>query len=487
MKKICYLLLIVGLFSSCVDLEEDPKGRVAPEAFFSNEVELNMALTGMYSWLNETFFMIYHIEPLMGGDDMMSERPALQQHDVFIRSGANPEITRFWKESYKAIQAANNVILNYERVNASEKVKNEGVGQAYFVRAFMYFYLVRIYNRLPLIMDLGIDFNVGKSGPEEIYKVIVDDLLKAEKMLPDSWSDTRKGIVVNAGAAKSLLASVYLTMAGYPLKDASKYVLAAQKAKEVIDNEAVYGYRLLDDCADLWTRKRINDETVFGIYYSVILGGGNQHAPFASMPIEYTGWYCYFPEITFFNAFPEGSRKEATFATKLKIPKDDKVVEIDWEETIAKHPCYKKMWDIDGLDWDRLWVYVDWQSSRTVMAIRYAEVLLTYAEAQAMSSGPDVTAYSAVNRIRKRAGLPDLPAGLSKEAFRDSVVAERGWEFAGAECCARWFDLVRLERVEEANSHRSPLDPPLVNQPTKEHYFSVIPDDEVLKNPNLKD
>lgn len=66
MKKICYLLLIVGLFSSCVDLEEDPKGRVAPEAFFSNEVELNMALTGMYSWLNETFFMIYHIEPLMG-------------------------------------------------------------------------------------------------------------------------------------------------------------------------------------------------------------------------------------------------------------------------------------------------------------------------------------------------------------------------------------------------------------------------------------
>jgi hypothetical protein len=104
-----------------------------------------------------------------------------------------------------------------------------------------------------------------------------------------------------------------------------------------------------------------------------------------------------------------------------------------------------------------------------------------------MSANPDASAYDALNAVRKRAGLENMTAGLSQLAFRDSVVMERAWEFAGAEINpARWYDLVRLERVEEAAKDRHPSELPILNPPTKDDYFAPIPISEILINPNLK-
>jgi starch-binding outer membrane protein, SusD/RagB family len=75
---------------------------------------------------------------------------------------------------------------------------------------------------------------------------------------------------------------------------------------------------------------------------------------------------------------------------------------------------------------------------------------------------------------------------LTKEAFRDAVIAERGWEFAGLEPNgSRWFDLVRTEGVEKAAANRDASEIPLSVTPTKANYFAPIPDGEVLLNPNL--
>jgi len=95
-----------------------------------------------------------------------------------------------------------------------------------------------------------------------------------------------------------------------------------------------------------------------------------------------------------------------------------------------------------------------------------------------MSGGPDASAYEALNTIRNRAGLPDLASGLSAKAFRDSVVAERGWEFAGGESASRWFDLIRLELLEEATLKRDPAEMPLHHAPTHEDYWMKIPASE---------
>ena len=110
-----------------------------------------------------------------------------------------------------------------------------------------------------------------------------------------------------------------------------------------------------------------------------------------------------------------------------------------------------------------------------MMIIRYAEVLLIYAESKSMSGGPDASAYEAINLVRNRAGLSDLVPGLTATAFRDSVINERKWEFAGNEPNSRWFDMVRTETVEEATFKRDPLESALMSQPDKSFYFAPVP------------
>ncbi len=168
-----------------------------------------------------------------------------------------------------------------------------------------------------------------------------------------------------------------------------------------------------------------------------------------------------------------------------------KGVFVPWQECAMKHPYYMKMRYANGSNPDNLYDHYDnpyywsYSSNRTAQIMRFAEVKLIYAEAQAMSASPDASAYKEINEVRQRAGLPDLTPGLSQTAFRDSVVMERAWEFAGPEQGQRWFDLVRLERVEQANSNRHEWELPLVNQPSKEYYFTTIPFNEKQINPNL--
>jgi starch-binding outer membrane protein, SusD/RagB family len=299
------------------------------------------------------------------------------------------------------------------------------------------------------------------------------------------------------GAAKSLLASVYLTMAGYPLNKGTEYYqLAAQKSKEVIDNHVVYGYELMADFAGLWRLKNdppvgINPEVVFGVFYkkSVVnwnvdgFAYGNMSAPQPSLPNDVGGWADYCAEINFFNDFPAGPRKDATFISKI-VKKDSTVIE--WQNNSLGHPYFKKYVDGGSFDENAMDKGQDWWSNRAMIVIRYAEVLLCYAEAKAMADGPDATAYEAINQVRFRAGLPDLTEGLSQTAFRDSVLAERAWEFAGMEPAGHWFDLVRTETVEEAAANRHPGETPIAaGNLTKEDYFCPIPISEKLINPNL--
>ncbi|WP_439185363.1 RagB/SusD family nutrient uptake outer membrane protein [Carboxylicivirga taeanensis] len=493
MKKYLIYLFVLGvIFSSCSDfLDEDPKGKLTSKSPFKTASDLELGLVAMYNKANGIYNASQFATVLMGGDDVTtrtgSNKGPFREFDTFSATDANPWM--HWGQAYACVWSANNIIVNYmDATEATEEERLLVAGQAHFIRAMSYYFLVRVWNEIPLITDLQINLDIEKSAPAAVYELIVEDLKLAEQYLPNNWSGKKKGVAPTKGSAKAQLASVYLSMAGYPLKDESKYALAAQKAKEVMDNASVYGYRLLDNFADLWTRAQFNDEIVFGLFYDRTIApytweNGNMRAPLASKPEEEGGWDDYFAEINFFNAFPEGPRKDATFQTVIR---PDAKTTLHWSEGVQKHPYYKKMRDMDGYNPDEPWAWVDWWSSRTNMVIRYAEVLLIYAEAQAMAAGPDQTAYDAVNDVRNRAGLEDLPDGLSKIAFRDAVVMERAWEFAGMEInSARWYDLVRLERVEEAASNRHETELPILNPPTKDDYFAPIPNGDKLINPNL--
>jgi hypothetical protein len=353
-----------------------------------------------------------------------------------------------------------------------------------------------------LVTSNDADLTLKKSTPAEVYALVVDDLLKAEEMLPDRWPAGIESLQKpTSGTAKGLLASVYLNRAGWPVNGgAADYRLAADKAKEVIDNSSdmggsgKYTYKLLDNFADLWVDKQTNDELMFGTFYNNTVPNATFRAPFFGAPGEESGWDVYFAEINFFNNFPEGPRKDATFQTVARKSNDGgKTVElIPWQNFATKHPYFRKMRASNGKgDGSPTpteltpWVVEYYHSSRTSQVMRYAEIKLIYAEAQAMAEGPNGFAYQQINDIRHRAGLAPLTPGLGQTAFRDAVVEERAWEFAGPEFASRWFDLVRLERVESANSNRHPLEVPLVRAPSKAVYFAPIPSTEVSLNPNL--
>ena len=489
MKKYIYILVFLGLATSCNMLDEKNEGLVAPETYYKTVADLETATIPIYWKLESAYFRSGGTDAIaLGADDVTTSAslPEQVEFEIFQPSGSNSWVANWWVNCYQGILAANNIFANSVRVPESTD-KNYIMGQAYFARAWFYFLLVRTHNRVPLITDINTHPDISNSEPQEIYKLIVEDLKKAEVLLPDKWTNYKANIAFTSGIAKSALSLVYLTMAGYPINDVSKYALAADKAKEVIDNADKYGYKLLTNFADLWTYQTFNSETILGAYYNTALGEENHSAPLCSAPSEYNGWDYYFAELNFYKKFPSGPRKDATFWTKFPILNADKTVTTkDWTEMKQKHPYYKKYIEVPGYDWSKPWITSNWNSSRTNVILRYAEVLLIYAEAKAMSGTADATAYSAINLVRKRAGTKDLVAGLSQTAFRDSVIAERAWEFAGLEPNeSRWFDLVRLQRVEAAALDRDASELKILVAPTKKSYFSPLPDGEILKNPNL--
>jgi hypothetical protein len=510
MKKYITILLLACVIFSCSEdfLEEKSFGLIRPGNYFTSVSDLEKCVNALYSNGNLMYNQSGAFAACLGGDDITTQsggnKAGYLQFDLFNAQDNNDRLNSTWNGAYGTIKQANVIITNIDKfVEPADQPallkdqKDRALGQAYFLRALAYFNLVRFFGEVPLITEVTINYDVEKSSFADVYDLIISDLTKAETLVPTDYttaanaSELEKQTVharANSGAVKALMASVYLNMAGYPLKDASKYALSAQKAKEVIDNEAAYGFTLLPNCADLWkAANNINKETVFGCYYNHTLDGawhnGNMNAPLSFLPGDFGGWDDAFAELTFFNEFPEGPRKDATFITQgQKTPTRPIIV---WQDFAFKHPYYKKYIDFPGWDSTFMSGPKDWWSSRTVQVIRYAEVLLVYAEAKAMSGGPDDLAYTCLNRVRTRAGLADAPAGLSAAAFSEMVVTERKWEFAGLEPCARWFDMVRTETVESATLKRDPAEVPIVKQPTKENYFAPIPSGDRVLNPNL--
>jgi hypothetical protein len=486
--KILSTLILGGclLFTGCQKLDENAKGSLVADTFFSTQGDLDAAVVAAFNPLIagwSGFNAAQSWVPLMGGDDVTthpeSNKEPFRQFDTYNVQAGNEPMRWTWQQLYKSILACNTVEENYNKVSTTEQKKQEALAQVCFVRALCYFHLVQIFGDIPMPLTTDVDLLIEKTSIAEVYDQIYEDLELAEDVLPVTWSD-QPGRPTR-GAAKALLAKVYLTNAGWPLKDNSMYAKAAAKAQEVI---ALNQYELLPVFADLWKLDNGNNiESIFSFQHSRTTGSTFWFTGIASMPeAEEGGWDDVFSEIQFFYDFPAGPRKDATFYTVFKKKVDGEVVLVPWEESLQKNPYYRKYRE-GAVDEENPWS-AQMGTDFKMPFLRYADLLLIYAEAKCMSTGPDESAYEAINDVRVRAGLDKLTPGLSQEAFCDSVIAERGWELA----CERhrWFDLVRTEKVEEVALRRHPDDIPLPSQPTRDDYLAPIPQLEVDKNPNLK-
>jgi hypothetical protein len=434
---------------SCVDLNENPPSDLSPQNFYTSEDEFNSALTGIAKALYSDwsgFDYGYDLILASGAEDVRSDADIFKNFDRLTPNDREVVIRDFWQKAYQAISNANALIAG---LNNAKNMKPEVIdaleGQARFFRAFTYFYLVRFFGEIQVTTyenqsDAG---NVKQSTVEEVYaNVIIPDLTIAERKLPRSFAEKGRP---TQGAAKTLLAKVYLTMAGWPVKQPEIYYpLAMEKACEIINPENGYGYDREAHYADLWKQdnKLTSKEFIFTFYGSIAedgIAGGHLDLATRYFGNGEGGWGDYYSETRFFEAFPDGERKDATFTSVFAD--GTTFAEAQTQPHIAKYR--------DGGN------HVGTNSEGFRPLLRYADVLLIYAEAaNYVNNGPTTEALKALNAVRTRAGLEPYPKGMMMQEFDQAVLDERAWEFA----CEgdRWHDLVRRERVVEANRDEHP-------------------------------
>lgn len=540
--------------TSCSDfLDEDPKGQMSEANVFKSQADLDASIHTIYEKLNQTQSWTNPMYPQWQGDDMTanpgSNKQAVAALDVFSSDGANKGVTDAWGQHFALIKACNWVIENASKTPTSQEEINIALGNAHFWRAYAYFYLVRVFGPLPMVLKTDPSAtNVAPSSVEEIYNLIVEDLKKAEGWLPTSYSQAPRNhdgvdAWVTKQATQATLTAVYMAMAGYPLnKGKEYYALAAAKAKEVIDNNGTYGF--YND--PVWNHvysmgHNYNKETILGIDNNWNSGSWDHDSELTSCDrfegLGDGGWGDAWGEIAFWKRYPEGPRKDAVYAPKITFQDGATITKVcNWWDLDAEgkpvveayHPMfaiYSVNCDGDNLAKEKFAPYNYLEPNYTNMTngrrhrlIRYAEVLLWYAESAARSGGDLAKAKEYLREVRKRAvtdvenvtlsdGTKVAIANMTADQLAEACYIEHGWEVAGqwTQMVTRRADELRMNELKKNFDYRVANKPVVVAVENGKEYtakesvpvvkstwagdesiYCPYPTTEVEKNPNLK-
>lgn len=468
MKKSLFLFLALFSFSSCTDLTEKPDSIITTEQFYNTESDALSAVTSVYNAaLNNggitMYNRLFHLAFEIMSDDAIAglrvTNADVRTISVLAHSTTNDRVDELWRESYVAINRANIAVERIPLITMDATLRTRLVNEAKFLRGLLYFNLVRIWGDVPLVLNetASLDKNsiqIARTPKEDVYKQIIADLTAAEA-LPNTFTGADAGRATG-GAAKSILAKVYLTR--------QEWDKAAAKSLEVINGP--YGYDLFENFADVFNVATKNGkEHIFSAQCkSNVNGQGNRLAssatPVGIAGVASAGTDEPHPD-TYALFSAADKRRDVTFFTSLVSPTTGKAV------TFA--PRFFKYFDPAQ-------IVNPTESAKNIPVIRFAEILLIYAEAVNESTGPSTPAYDAINRVRKRAGLAVL-AGLTKDQFREAVYIERRLELMFE--FQRWFDLVRTKRMI-TELHKIGK-----TNAAEKHYLHPIPQREMDLNPKL--
>jgi hypothetical protein len=448
-KYILYLIVLALSGSSCSDfLEESNKSNFTPENYFKTAEHAQSIVNAIYADFRMSASGDYGGNPYFMTDFLTGTAGTKVGQNIHInkiRTASNDSDNEYsrswWNASYRAIANANFAIEKIPGIDMDNTAKSRYLGEARFLRAYHYFNLVRLFGRVPLVLK-PVDASSPELYPEQasvedVYQQIVEDLTEAEKT--ELRRDDESGRAT-MGAVKSLLGAVYLTMAGYPLEKGQEYyALSASKLKEVIDNNT---YRLFDSYDDLHNEAMDNTgEHMFMVQYqsgsSVENGMQYLFLPY-NLDVSYysteTGSIVVLDE--FIATHEPGDRrvdeKQFYFTNYTSNLDREKVVEF------GGYYVYKFFDEEAHLRTAK--------SGLNYPLMRYADILLQYAEAQNEADGaPSDAACSCINQVRRRAGLPELNGNLSQDEFRKAVRKERWHELAFENKI--WFDMARTRKV----------------------------------------
>lgn len=484
----------------CSDLEENPVGLLAPESFFQTTDDLQAAVNGSFAYMaSEKYWgRKLSLALLLRGDmadigDLTTSSYRVEVNE-FRMNDANAMVTNFWPQSYAIIGAANQAIDGASRLNGNENEINAIAAQAYFARAFTYYHLVRLFGDIPYIdfavSDISTVDAISKTPAAKVYEGIIADLEFAQKWLPNT-QPTRS--LPSKATATAYLASVYLTL--------GEHEKAYNQAKTVITNKGIYNLGLDSDYQNLFNSDKIgnSNEPLFTIDFIGQSRDGDLGQDYlasvtgirGNIEFEYgEGWSVAVPTLKVYQTWDGRDYRKAvsldTVATFKTVGIQPYTVFKNYNGRAVNRPHIAKYFRKIGLAGAN-----GRESSSNYIMMRYAEVLLTAAEALNEITPGSIEAAGYVNDVRRRArlrnGTPsaypaDIPTNLNQADLRIAILEERRIELAFE--FSRWYDIKRLN-IGDQSFGTNGLEPQ-PNFSASRDYLFPLPGDELARNPNLQ-
>ncbi|WP_245971212.1 RagB/SusD family nutrient uptake outer membrane protein [Sphingobacterium puteale] len=413
---LCLVTMMASFAISCSKfLDRDPLGQITQDEFFNSETNANAAVLGMYRTMMNSFsfgqsiivvpeFSAAHVRHAAS----FPEYENFFEHRI---QAINPWIANIWQAVYTTVNAANQVIEEVPKMTGAmitEDKKKMFVGEAKFIRALNYFFLVRAFGKAPLKLSYtkeGDNIDIAESDKAALYTQIVKDLTDAISALPienPNTGDAAKGRASH-WAAKALLAKVYL----YQASITNDYKKAADMANEVL---TAGGFNLVTDYSTIWTTQNTN-EAIFEIQFD-----DQATNPLAAVANDN-------PSVLFF-------------------AKDSAILDLYSEQDKRKDFTVKKGSNNNYF----MGKFPNFSpASQNLTVIRLAEIYLIHAEAKArVDNSVSTAAYNSLKAVQARAGVTvPIDTYSNLDAFITAVQEEKERElmFEGE----TWFDFGRTK------------------------------------------
>lgn len=465
MKKIFYITFatVLILYTGCKKvLEPAPQDFSTPETFFNKESDAVAVLNSAFDQFTRNYFYGgYYSARMLIGDDVWSTLTGEYPGSLTITAAEPTHIPPLWGFLYTQIEFCNILLENIHRIEMADNRRNEIMGEAYFLRGYCYFFLADHWGAVPLrLKPTGgpNDVHIARTPLAEVYAQVLADLKKAESMVPTTAAALYGGAGYPAKTTvQGILARVCLTMAGEPLKDASKFQEAKDWAQKVVDSRE---HALNPDYADIFIKLASNQfdkkEILWEIDFNDITGAAEHGSVgfltgllgadvsfgrsvgqaritrklfnlYGGTADERRDWNC--SPFQYTNTTTTGLDKSFYTANQIYNRQDAK-----WRLEYTPAPRFQQ------------------RSPINFPILRYSDILLMLAEAENEINGPNELTYSMVNMVRARAygklkpgatniNVADVPRTHTKDTFRKLIQDERCREFPSE--ALRRHDLIR--------------------------------------------
>lgn len=500
-KAILIALLLTSVSCSEDLLDVENPNTLTDTQFWKTASDANAGVNAIYAMFykpggwNRWLYFRYDLT----SDEGFSQSPWIELGDwtrfQYVNYNFDEGNNSSWQDHYKAIYRCNQVIAYVPPIEMDETEKAQVLGQAKFLRAFYYFNLAILWENVPIVTEPSEPDDLPEQSTlSQVFAFVEADLLEASAALPGEWDDTNKGRATK-GAAQALLGKLYMQQREW------------QKALDAFDylvNGAGAGYYdLVATYRDNFTHTNENNkESVFEIQFSEANLGGDGDDPNSSMGNSRAqffapggiGWSDGEARTWLIDAFKEEPDLDDNLDERLRYTLFYSDLQADFGDLV-----YGRTWAAGGWATNRAWfrkyqrdyfrTTEDYYSQVNQRVIRFADILLLYAEAlNELSQTGD--AYEYVNRVRARANMAALEdaypgIGTDIDAFRERLKIERVLELCGESVrwmdLKRWGDLETQAGVDEVASR----DPDFNNFVVGKHIRLPIPQIEVENNTNL--